>query len=234
MIRASISYGFGEDNKYKLKNIPCDIQLAMYKYELYQNNKEEIFKTIKDNNIFVNVVHLPLDSFKIDSKDLLGMIEECRSHFGCLIFVLHPNRGIENFIGDFRYSNIDANLCIENFPWKRKKVFRSPLEITQVCHTYDMENLSMVLDTSHTEEIFFDYKIMSHLLQYTSVIHLSNKIGKKQHLPFNIQNGDLNLVGFVKNLKNQYNWSGDIVLEYMPAHHHKLIRNYEYLQRLIT
>ena len=91
----------------------------------------------------------------------------------------------------------------------------------------------MCLDTSHTEDIWFDHRIMSYLLKYTSVIHLSNRAQRAQHLPFNSEKGDLQLVGFVRELKYKYNWSGDIVLEYMPEYQDKLIKNLMYLRRLI-
>ena len=92
----------------------------------------------------------------------------------------------------------------------------------------------MTIDTCHIEDVWFDPKIMSFLLKHTKVIHLSNRAkGLGSHLPFNDQRGELNLVSFVKELKRRYEWSGTIVLEYMPEYSHKLFRNYHYVKQLI-
>ena len=39
MTRVSISYGFGNENRYNLSTVPKNIQLALYKYELYSESK---------------------------------------------------------------------------------------------------------------------------------------------------------------------------------------------------
>ena len=73
---------------------------------------------------------------------------------------------------------------------------------------------------------------MPSLLKHTSVIHLSNQSKEKaigKHLPFNDPRGMFNLVGFVRDLKYRYKWEGDLVLEYMPEHKHRLIKNRDYI-----
>jgi hypothetical protein len=95
--------------------------------------------------------------------------------------------------------------------------------------------MAMTLDTTHIEDVWYDHKIIRFLLQYTSVIHLSNRAsGIGEHLPFNHVKGELPLIKFVRELKYQYKWSGDIVLEYMPEYHDKLIKNAKYLERLLA
>jgi hypothetical protein len=92
----------------------------------------------------------------------------------------------------------------------------------------------MCIDTSHIEETWFDYKIMYKLLQFTSVIHLSNRAkGVGQHMPFNSEKGELNLVGFVRDLKHRYNWNGKIILEYMAEYQDKIEKNANYVKRLV-
>jgi len=46
MIQTSISYGFGKDNRYKLDRIPVDIQLAVYKYNIWEENQDEIIRSL--------------------------------------------------------------------------------------------------------------------------------------------------------------------------------------------
>jgi hypothetical protein len=235
MIKTSISYGFGPDNRYKLKTIPVDIQLAIYKYQLWEDHRDDIMNQLYQNNIRVNAIHLPLDSMRQPAEKILDLIGVTESNLFCKKFVIHPNKGIGVFIQSFLNTSIDAQLCVENFQHRKKKEFRNILYIIEKCIKYNTDRVKVCLDTSHTEEHWFHPHIMPYILKYVSVIHLSNrKRGQGSHLPFNMQNGDLNLVGFVKELKKRYRWKGDIVLEYMPEYHHKLYRNYDYLTRLIT
>ena len=232
MIRVSQSYGYGDDNRYNIDQVTNNIQLAIYKYDIYNEKKEKIFNDIIQNKINVNVVHLPLDTLKISHNLTLSMITNFYDILKCTKFVIHPNKGIKDYLTSFVniVTNENINLCIETFAWKRNKVFRSPLEICEVCSN---PRFSMTIDTSHIENIWFDYRIMNYLLQYTSVIHLSNRKGKEQHMPFNVDGGNLDLVKFVKDLKNQYNWGGDIVLEYMPDYSYKLKSNIAYINELL-
>ena len=234
MINVSISYGFGPDNRYKLKNIPVAIQLALYKYELWEKYADDIVNEIYQNNVKVNAIHLPLDTMRQPVHKILDMMKILSSTILCEKFIFHPNKGAEFFIQSFLSSGMNAILCIENFPHRKKKALRNPLYIIERCMQDNTHRLKLCFDTSHAEETWFHPHILPYILKYTSVIHLSNRKGKSQHLPFNMQNADLNLVGFVKELKRRFQWKGDIVLEYMPQYHHKLHRNCDYLTRLIT
>jgi len=231
MIRCSISHGIeGLESINKLSDINIPIQLSLYDYDKYIQYKDKLFEELDKNKSKINVVHLPLNSLKLDFYKIIDMIKVFKENFGCDLFVIHPNKGICNFIKEISKMNIemllgDICLCIENFPWRKKKELRSPLQIID-------ENVKLTLDTSHTEEIWFDHKIMSYLLKNIRVIHLSNRIGRNQHLPFNIYNGDLNLMKFIRELKI-YKWQGDIVLEYMPEYSYKLFNNYNYLRGLL-
>lgn len=236
-IRVSISYGFTPDNRYYLETVPSSIQLALYKYKIYKENRNFILKTIKDNNITIRAVHLPLDTMKTHDKDIYKMMNEIINVSGCDNFVVHPNRGIEQFLSYISKWINPKCICVETFAWRSKKIFRTPLEIIDMCNEYKrnmLNNIWMTLDTSHLEDIWFDHRIMAHLLKYTKVIHLSNKAkGIGQHIPFNDPRGDLNLIAYVRDLKYRYKWSGDIILEYMPEHQHKLIKNSRYIKRLL-
>ena len=238
VINIAISYGFGEDNRYALDNIPPKIQLAIYKYDLFMGMKEEIDRAISRKHTHIKVVHLPLDTLRRNFSDINNLIDFCYNKFGCWKYVVHPNKGIEPFVYEFlnKWESEGLILCLETFPYRTKKAIRSPLNIIEWCIKYP-PFLKMVIDTSHIEEVWMDYMIMRSLLKYTSVIHLSNqsrdkKIGK--HLPFNHSEGMFNLVGFVRDLKYRYKWEGDLVLEYMPEHKHKLIKNRDYIERLLA
>jgi hypothetical protein len=241
MINVSISYGFGPENRYNIENIPTSIQLALYKIHLYKNYREELIKIFQTKDIKIPVVHLPIDGLKEDSHDdLYEIIRTMYQYTNCRKYVIHPNKGIRTFVGGYMQTispYYDIELSIETFGWKSNKSLRSPLEITEFINSVNnrgRDPLSMTIDTTHIEDVWFDYKIMRHLLKYTSVIHLSNRAkGVGQHLPFNDPRGELELVKFVRELKHQYKWSGDIVLEYMGEYHHKLIKNAGYAERLL-
>lgn len=235
VIDVSISYGFGEDNRYALENIPQKIQLASYKYDSFMRMKDKISKAISRRHTRVNVVHLPLDTLRRKYSEIHDMIKFCFNELGTWKYVIHPNKGIGDFVGLFeqKWADEGIRLCIETFQYRKKKAIRSPLDIMEWCIRIPV--VDMTIDTSHIEEIWMDHRIMKTLLQYTSVIHLSNKSRKLgQHLPFNHPEGDLNLVGFVRDLKYRYKWEGDLVLEYMPEHKHKLVKNKDYIERLLA
>ena len=231
MINVAVSWRPSRDNSYSLKDVPVDIQLALYKYEVYDNNKELILKEIEENPFKVRVVHLPLDTLKFSFNKANELMDEIFKRCGCTNYVIHPNKDIEKFL-KYMQAKSPQIACVETFAWRKKKVFRSPLEIIEACHKW--RNTWMTIDTSHIEDTWFDYKIMYHLLKYTKVIHLSNRAkGLGSHLPFNHPEGELKLVAFVRDLKFRYNWNGIIVLEYMKEYSDKLIKNCMYIKRLL-
>jgi len=235
MINVSISYGFGDDNRYHSENIPESIQLALYKYENYVKYRDTIFGSLEENNTNVRVTHLPLDTLKLPEENICKMINQIFEKTGCVKYVVHPNNGMSYFVDQFfQRCHSQTTLCIETFGWRSNKNLRSPLEIIEFMYNHQ-PSLRMTVDTSHIEELWFDTKIMPFLLRHTSVIHLSNRAkGYGQHLPFTSPHGNLNLVKFVKDLKYRYKWEGDIVLEYMPEHRHKLYKNAKYLKTLVN
>lgn len=229
MIDIAISHSLVEEGIEVLKYLNTNIQLALYQYDLVKQKYEEIVKNLSGTDK-VKVVHLPLQTLKIPIQEIYQIIRGLFVKTGCRYYVVHPNRGIEVFLNKFE--ELPVMICVETFPWRSKKVLRSPLEIVNACQTY--KNTWMTIDTSHIEEIWFDYRIMSYLLKFTKVIHLSNRSKKfGQHLPFNHPSGELNLVKFVQDLKFRYKWNGVIVLEYMEEYRDKLTKNYNYVQRLV-
>lgn len=238
MIDVAISYAIGEENRYSLPKIPDSIQLALYKYDLYIKYKDELWKEICDNNVNVRTIHLPIDSLTRDFKDTYQIMIDGLMDFGCTHYIVHPNKFIQDYIDGFLKLNLNVKLCIENFQWRAKKVYRTPLNIIERILEQDedggRQNLSMTLDTSHTDTVWFDYHIMPFILKYASVIHLSNRAKDHgNHMPFNSSKGELNLVTFVNDLK-KYGWEGIIVLEYLYKYQDKLFKNYHYLKRLVS
>ena len=234
MIRLSISYGFGEDNRYNNEIIPENIQWAVFKYDKF---RDDDLAFLKLQNINVNVVHLPLDTLRQDAGDIMDMIFKINDVVGTRKFVIHPNKFILSFV-DYFIETLGERprfkLCIENFQWRRKKVLRTPLDIFELCVQYP-QHLGMCLDTSHAEEMWLDPKILHTILRpHTEVIHLSNRNAEErtEHMPFNSPKGDLQLMGFVNYLRG-IKWNGDLVLEYMPKYQNKIYKNYRFLKEYL-
>lgn len=232
MIHISVSQGISSESRYSLNFTPESIQLALYKYEFYKRDKELILSYLDEHKPTIRVVHLPIDSFRYGFLDIEDIIKLFREKYSCKKFVIHPNKGIEYFISKFNNGKIDVELCVENFQYRKKKRYRTPLDIIDVC-IRNAPYITMTLDTSHTDLLWFDHKVLPYILKYTSVIHLSNRSKNEQHIPFNSPEGELNLIGFIKDLKYRYNWSGDIVLEYLDEYSYKLQRNVHYIKTLL-
>jgi hypothetical protein len=236
MIDIGISFGFGEENKHNLESIPKSIQLVTYRYDVFKNVMDDAITQLKDSETEILSFHFPLDALNQDYNEILMMMTIFYREFNCKKFIIHPNKGIHTFIRKFLWymsiSHRDINLCIETFGWRSRKELRSPLEIIEACIPHP--ELSMCLDTSHIEPLWFEPKLMRYLLKHTDVIHLSNRAkGHGQHMPFNSPHGNLNLVAFVKDLKKMYNWDGKLILEYMPQYRDKLYKNCAYIKRLL-
>lgn len=235
MINTSISYGFGNNGVESIATIKFPAQIGMYKFEEWLKIKDNLINKLKEHKVDVRVVHLPVDSLRFTTKEILDLIEMFIIEVGCKKYVIHPNKGIDKFVEDQSKKTISSmfELCIENFPYKSKKPLRSPLNIYEMCNKF--QNVKMTFDTSHADEIWFDYKVFGYFVNQISVIHLSNrrKDRRQIHTNFNMDHADLNLVGFVKDLKKRYNWSGDIVLEYMSDYKHHLEKNLQYVNRLV-
>lgn len=235
MINTSISFGIENDESLeRLRNfcfLNIPIQLSVSQSEFCVKFKDEIVSIIKDKNIQVRVVHLPIDCLSLKFNVIVELMDFFSYNIYSQKFVIHPNRGITKFINYFVACKKGYELCIENFMWKRKKELRSPLQIYNICQ--QSPNLKITFDTSHAKPVWFEHEIFSYFLPKISVVHLSNRVDRKGHQPFSVKDGELNLVGFVGKLRKTYQWSGDIVLEYMSEYTEKLPKNWSHLNKLL-
>jgi len=230
-IRLATSFGVREESIDWIKNIRTPVQLGIFHSSIFNNLRFTSSEELRRNKIEVVAVHLPIDCYKLTPYEIFEVMNYYKDWHGVKKFVVHPNYGIENFINEFSFRTPVYELCIENFQWKRKKPLRTPLNIYDVCR--GTENIRMAFDTSHAEDVWFDKKIFSYLVDMISVIHLSNRTGKIKHKPFNCMDGDINLVSFVRDLQEEYDWSGDLVLEYSKDYKHKLYENISYLEKIL-
>jgi len=168
----------------------CNLQIGFCKKNDFDfARKNHLAQKLKEWEVKVISTHLPID---LDFKNL----DEVRdftvaTHQEFLednaVLTIHPKRKIDLDYSGFNImlENLPANLiiAIENFPYKRKKTLRTPLDIVEVCTKYS--HFSMNFDLAHLQyyNLWLDDKILPHLLKYTRIIHLSNKSGGKTHIP---------------------------------------------------
>lgn len=226
----SVGIEYKNDNIDQLASIREPIQLGLYKHTTAKKIEKEVIKIIQDNNISVATVHLPIDCLKYDYCETIELMDAFNYEANCSTFIIHPNKGIIRFLHYVVNRRPSHTICVENFQWRRKKELRSSLDIWEFCQ--NKPNIKMVFDTSHAEEEWFSDPILPFILREIEVIHLSNRIGREQHKPFNVSKGDLNLVGFIRKLKHNYQWDGTIILEYKSEYHDHLYKDLYYLRRL--
>lgn len=179
-----------------------DYTITIYKEFLENNNTAVSF--FQDNNI-INTALTLHPKYKID-LDYSGF-----------------NLMLENL-------PINLTIALENFPYKRKKTLRTPLDIVEVCTKYS--HFSMNFDLAHLQyyDLWLDDKILPHLLKHTSIIHLSNRSSGKTHTP--IKEGDIDIEKFLKKLIDE-KWNGNIFLEYGINWKDKLLKDLRWVENII-
>ncbi|MFQ5835919.1 MAG: sugar phosphate isomerase/epimerase family protein [bacterium] len=237
-MRLGISAFINQNNNEFLKEYSgCNLQIAFYKKSDFDfARKNHLAEKLKNWRVKVISAHLPVD---LDFKNL----DEIRDFTVAIhqeflednaVLTLHPKRKIDLDYSVFNLmlENLPTNLtiAIENFPHKRKKSLRTPLNIVEVCTKYN--HFSMTLDLAHLQyhNLWLDDKILPHLLRHTSIIHLSNRSGGKTHIP--IKEGNINIEKFLKSLKMN-KWKGDIFLEYGINWKDKLLRDLKWVEAFI-
>jgi len=213
-------------------------QISFFQPDMWHKSFVQVVEAfIKEDLLhYLYAIHLPTrtpDLIEQDSQfkyviaaDLVNLPDD-------ILLVVHPNYKIKDALVTMVYElGIRQTICVENFQARKKKELQTALDINEYCIELD-NRVAMCLDTSHSEEYWFEYPVMNYLLRRTKIIHLSNRKGRAQHMPFNIDGGDLKLVAFVNDLIPRYNWNGVIILEYMFEYCDKLWKNAEYVMRLL-
>ena len=237
---AALNY-FDTDDKqcYKNQNVMLSFFDVKNLYRFYEHDSEHAFDWLKENNINVISVHIP------NQCALPGLIKlACgliNKNIKDKLIIMHPpnkhyplsNVELQIINDDLEINN--AYLCWENFSWHRKKWLRSPFEIAELCSKWS--RFKMTFDTSHIDDndYWLRLETMQFLSKYIKVIHLSNRVLEYkhqrkiseinkyegsddygQHLP--PTKGELKLESFIKTIKKQLSWDGQIIIEMMPCY----------------
>lgn len=234
MIKFGIRQSFNKieqvEERYSNIKVPVEVALPYYWdiYEPIRVHLTEIADKIRSYRTEVLSVHA-VQSYITDENFLIWgkEIADFAKAINTTNITLHPNNvkkgksAQEYAIRNLKYFadlyKDEIVFCIETFKGSRR-VF-TPDEIVNF-------NLPMTLDTSHIHD---DKKIWGLLKDYGENIknvHLSAKDGNKQHLP--IDNFCKEVVIYL--MKNK--WNGNVILEYLPEFHNRLLTDLEFLQTI--
>ncbi|PIP20811.1 MAG: hypothetical protein COX40_02705 [Candidatus Omnitrophica bacterium CG23_combo_of_CG06-09_8_20_14_all_40_11] len=232
MIKFGIRQSFDRieqvEERYAHLNVPVEVALPYYRviYEPVRGHLAGIAEKIKSYNVTVLSIHAvqaPITDgkFKIWGKEIADFAKA----LGVRTITLHPNNANkdkivqEEALRNLEYItdlyNGEIVFCIETFEGKRR-VF-TPDETVEF-------NLPMTLDTAHIRD---DEKIWNLLKRYKENIlniHLSARKNDLQHLP--VDSFCKEVVSYL--IKNK--WSGNVILEYLPEFHGRIITDLESLK----
>ncbi len=221
---ARVSFNFIDQLPERFSEVDFPIELALpWLYRKYWLSVEGRISEIIDFFVHsqVRVLTLHATQGRITEEDFLSwgsLTVEIARALGVKNITVHPNKlnrkkkeksqeKVEDFI---RRMEGGEMFSIETFTSK-KRVF-TPEEVINW-------SLPMTLDTSH---IHSDRRVFDIIDNYSSkirAVHLSGRDGGHQHLPV-----DGFCLEVVESLANR-NWSGPVILEYLPQYHDRLAKD---------
>lgn len=231
MIKFGIRQSFDRieqiEERFSHRDVPIELALPYYWgiYEPIRGHLREIADRIEvfhTDVLGIHAVQAPITDgkFRIWGKE----IADFAKLLGVKTITLHPNNvnkdkvmqesALENlkYFADL-YKN-EIIFCIETFEGKRRVI--TPDETVNF-------NLPMTLDTAHIRDEKKIWSMVKSYKQNIKNIHLSAKEGNKRHLP--IDNFCKEIVNYLIESK----WSGNVILEYLPEYHYRLINDLESL-----
>lgn len=231
MITASASWFIKEEEDVEVvkgfAHLNMNIQLAFYERE-----KAEKFMwhpgliEAKDNITSIHLPkHLTVSDYKSD-----GIVSELKNLYGTNLFVVHPwADDLPNIVDTVREQ--EMVLCLETF----KKGGASPFSLlAQFGDELQTEHLGLCVDFSHLETDLVTVGFIKGLLPYTKMWHVSNRLGKQQHLPIFVQDADTHAHRVVARVLDVPNFPvQEIVLEYMPQYQRQLTKQYFWLHSYV-
>lgn len=225
----------------------CSLEVAFFDPRDYPKafleNVEinDVIKPVKALEINVCSVHMADQNLREEIRDSQGnFIEHCftkvfektieiAKNLECSNIVIHPEKGdnkvfekYEKFLDDTLEQN-NLNLCWETFESGRR-LFSGFENMFEYCKTKSRHKVCY--DFSHVHLNQEDtLKFLDANLDLIKIFHVSNRSQEYRrnsvHLPIEHKEGDLNFREIFSFLK-QKNYSGSIVLEYLPQYHEKM------------
>lgn len=248
-MRFSVRLSYPENNEYSWDEALQgytdigNIELAFYSTELFLRNVrlEDIldpFRKIPTEVSSIHMAHVGITDFPLFElvfKRTVEIAKEVR----CRYIVVHPSKGSLDEVIDFIENTITPVLnhekiflCWETFASKKR--FLSGVNgIGKFCHGRQWHRICYDFSHIHSEQDVV-IKEVSKYLEYIKVFHLSNRISSQniQHLPIFHSGGgklDLDFLPILRFLKEK-DYSGIMVLEYLPEFHSQLIEDALFLK----
>jgi len=216
------------EDRYSGLSIPIELALPYY-WDIYEPVRVHLLsiaqkiKSYGTQVLGIHAVQAPItdEKFKEWGKEIVNFARALKVK----TITLHPNnvndkvnvqkRALKNFEYFSRLYNDEIIFCIETFEGKRR-VF-TPDETAAL-------NLPMTLDTSHIRSNEKIWSLFKNYKENILNVHLSGRDESGQYLPID---------AFCKEVVDflvKSNWRGNIILEYLPEFHDKLLNDLELLK----
>ena len=214
-----------------LETIEC-IEVAFYRPEVFRKiSIDKVIHPFEHLKIKVSSVHMAHERITKPNEffETLTKTVAIAKRLRCENIVIHPSNAKLEDIKGFIEQKINPLLekeeiyiCWETFAGKRR--FLSGIEeIVEFCKgqtryfaCYDFSHLLKPQESVISE--------IREYLNFIRIFHLSNWSEQRQHLPVFTEEGSLDFKIILRVLK-QEEFKGDLILEYLPEFHRKLIKD---------
>ena len=213
-----------------------DIELAFFKPDDFMGVKiGEVIAPIQELGISVPTIHMahaPQTEWWLFIQVLVKTLVLAKA-VDCHNVVLHPSYGpVDGLDSLVEHSAIpllgNCNLLWETFAGKRR-ILTAWKQLAEFCEKHEKNYICYDVCHMHrsTEGAIEDIDEYGHLVK---AYHFSNWKGDRQHLP--IDEGEIDFSEIVSRLLKA-GFGGSIALEYLPEHHHLLVRDALEINRLV-
>ncbi len=218
---------------HRLQNVDFPIELALpWQYSMWQRAEPQydyMLECLEALDLQLASVHATQGRIS-DSAFLSWGPKTCKlaERLGGTVVTVHPNRAkkqrgshqelARQYLRSVQHETV-VTVSVETFGGK-DRVFR-PEEIMEF-------GLPMTLDTAHIHSDERVIELIKSYWQHMSVVHLSGRNEKEQHLP--VDRFCLDVVQYLVGI----GWSGSIVLEYLPWHHYRLRSDIKLVRRALS
>lgn len=207
------------------QNLGLNVHLSFYEIRLYDKYKFACADVAKN----ITSIHLP-NGLAVSEYSKNGLVGEARGLFNVDLFNVHPwSRDLSTIVSIVKQEGY--TLCLEVF----RKGQGSPFWLLETFgEELRQDHLGLCMDFSHLELELANYSFLKNMLPYTKMIHASNRMKNKQHLPVFHQGCDTNAQGYVSQLLDVKDlFVREIVLEYMPEYRDKFVKQFAWLNTII-
>jgi hypothetical protein len=203
-----------------------NVQLAFYE----RLDAEKWMWKLAECSPAVSSIHLP-KGLELDDYNANGLVKELSDIYDTKRFVVHPWSKDLFEIAEF-VRMAEWTLSFECF--SRKGSANPFLLLARFGDQLIEDHLGLCVDFSHLENDLATIGFIKGLLPYTKMLHVSNRLGKQQHLPLFMQTADTNAHRILSQILLVPEFPvKDIVLEFMPEYKDKLGKQYIWLNSYV-